>query len=307
MDGAEKSKIINQYQLHLQVEKLMSPGTVLIYINAAQTFLEYCILNYEKLALPNTWNIKELGKRELEYFLQHQIEMEQWQHSTVVTNLSGIRSFYDFMYETKYIANDPFKNFTLPRKLTELKTINIRIDQIKLLFKNTIPTTFLGIQEQLMLEFSYGLGLSILQIINITDTETDKEKQTLKLKFSNKTTNEYPLSLNAVEIIDNYMNRLNDINAKTKFWVNQNSKPLSENQLQKILANYLLKNDLPALSAQELKDLSSLHFSKEGADMRSIQSLRGSKSLRRLQSLKSKNFNHLQEMFKKSHIRNNDA
>ena len=55
--------------------------------------------------------------------------------------------------------------------------------------------------------------------------------------------------------------------------------------------------ELPSINANELRDLSVQHFSKEGADMRSLQTLRQVKQLRRLQALKESDFDRLTKKF----------
>jgi site-specific recombinase XerD len=74
--------------------------------------------------------------------------------------------------------------------------------------------------------------------------------------------------------------------------------------LQNLLNKYFEAHDLPAINANELRDLSVQHFSQEGADIRSLQALRQFKQLRRLQSLNEPDFSHLQKSFKQKHLRN---
>ena len=74
-------------------------------------------------------------------------------------------------------------------------------------------------------------------------------------------------------------------------------------QLQIILNKYFEDHELPYINANELRDLSVQHFSKEGADMRSLQTLRQVKQLRRLQALKESDFDRLQRSFRERHSR----
>ena len=69
------------------------------------------------------------------------------------------------------------------------------------------------------------------------------------------------------------------------------------------LNKYFEAHDLPAINANELRDLSVQHFSQEGADVRSLQALRQFKQLRRLQSLNESDFSNLQKSFKQKHLR----
>ena len=77
---------------------------------------------------------------------------------------------------------------------------------------------------------------------------------------------------------------------------------------QRALVEWMLQvarpSHKPSINANELRDLSVHHFSQKGADIRSLQSLRQSKQLRRLQSLNETDFNQLQKKFKNKHLRN---
>ncbi len=74
--------------------------------------------------------------------------------------------------------------------------------------------------------------------------------------------------------------------------------------MQNLLNKYLSQHKLPQIGANELRDLSVQHFSGKGADVRSLQTLRHVKQLRRLQSLKDTSFGDLQKKFRQKHLRN---
>ncbi len=97
---------------------------------------------------------------------------------------------------------------------------------------------------------------------------------------------------------------IDSIEGRNTFWINENAKELSLSQLQNLLNKLFEASDLPPINANELRDLSVHHFSQKGADIRSLQSLRQSKQLRRLQSLNETDFNQLQKKFKNKHLRN---
>ena len=80
--------------------------------------------------------------------------------------------------------------------------------------------------------------------------------------------------------------------------INKNAKELNSSQLQNLLNKIFEDSDLTSINANELRDLSVHHFSQKGADVRSLQALRQSKQLRRLQSLNEADFNQLQKIFK---------
>jgi len=160
-----------------------------------------------------------------------------------------------------------------------------------------------GYQQRLLLELIYGLGMSLTKIVNIKSATPELDEGRVRLYFQNSRYRDYPFSQPALNILKSYLKLIDSIEGHNTFWINKNAKALSTTQLQNLLNKYFEAHDLPAINANELRDLSVQHFSQEGADIRSLQALRQFKQLRRLQSLNEPDFSHLQKSFKQKHLR----
>jgi integrase/recombinase XerC len=304
MNEAECTKIMSLYESHLQVKKLSSPGTVRLYLHSIQMFIRFCNKFQQDLVLPDQWEIHNIGVRELEAFLQHQMDIKKWQRSTLVTCVSGIKSFLEFLTESQHLGNNPIQHFKLPRELTEIGQQRFDVEQINQLFQNTTHNSLKGYQQRLLLELIYGLGMSLLKIVNISSAVPELDDGRVRFYFKNSRFRDFPFSPSALKVLKSYLKLIDSIEGHTAFWVNHKAKTLSAGQLQNLLNKYFESNDLPAINANELRDLSVQHFSQEGADVRSLQALRQFKQLRRLQSLSKSDFRHLQRKFKQKHVRN---
>ena len=303
MDESEYTKIMGLYESHLQVKKLSSSGTVRLYLHSVQMFMGFCEKFQQKLALPNYWEIADVGLRELEAFLKYQIDIKHWKRSTLVTCVSGVKGFLDYLTESQYISSNPIQHFKLPRDLSEIGQQRFDVTQINELFKYTTVATLHGYQQRLLMELIYGLGMSLVKIVNIKSAIPELDEGRVRLYFQNSRYRDYPFSKPALKILKSYLKLIDSIEGHSAFWINQNAKELSSTQLQNLLNKYFENHDLPAIKANELRDLSVQHFSQEGADVRSLQALRQFKQLRRLQSLNEPDFSHLQKSFKHKHIR----
>ena len=167
MEEAEYIKIIELYESHLQVKKLNSPGTVRLYLHSVNIFIRYCEKFKQNLVLPEQWEIADVGLRELEAFLKYQIDIKRWKRSTLVTCISGVKSFLDYLTETHYILSNPIQHFKLPRDISEIGKQRFDVKQINKLFHAPKKTTLEGCQQRLLLELIYGLGMSLSKIANI--------------------------------------------------------------------------------------------------------------------------------------------
>ena len=303
MDEAEYTKIMGLYESHLQVKKLSSSGTVRLYLHSVQVFIKYCNKFQQQLALPEQWEIADVGLRELESFLKHQIDIKHWKRSTLVTCVSGVKGFLAYLTESQLISSNPIQHFKLPRDLSEIGQQRFDVQQINQLFQYTTKTSLTGYQQRLLMELIYGLGMSLAKIVNIKSAIPELDEGRVRLYFQNSRYRDYPFSQPALKVLKSYLKLIDSIEGHNAFWINKNAKTLSSNQLQNLLNKYFETYDLPAINANELRDLSVQHFSQEGADVRSLQALRQFKQLRRLQSLNDSDFSHLQNSFKQKHLR----
>lgn len=304
MEEAEYNKIIELYESHLQVKKLSSSGTVRLYLHSVNIFIRYCEKFKQNLVLPEQWEIADVGLRELEAFLKYQIDFKHWKRSTLVTCISGVKSFLDYLTETHYISSNPIQHFKLPRDISEIGKQRFDVKQINKLFHAPKKTTLKGCQQRLLLELIYGLGMSLVKIVNIKTAIPELDDGSVRLYFRNSKYRDYPFSQGALNVLKSYLKMIDSIEGRNTFWINENAKELSLSQLQNLLNKLFEASDLPPINANELRDLSVHHFSQKGADIRSLQSLRQSKQLRRLQSLNETDFNQLQKKFKNKHLRN---
>ena len=304
MDEAEYTKIMGLYESHMQVKKLSSSGTIRLYLHSVQMFIRFCEKFQQQLALPEHWEIADLGLRELESFLKHQIDIKHWKRSTLVTCVSGIKGFLAYLTESQLIPSNPIQHFKLPRDLSEIGQQRFDVKQINELFQYSTESSLKGYQQRLLLELIYGLGMSLTKIVNIKSATPELDEGLVRLYFQNSRYRDYPFSQPALNILKSYLKLIDSIEGRNTFWINKNAKALSTTQLQNLLNKYFEAHDLPAINANELRDLSVQHFSQEGADIRSLQALRQFKQLRRLQSLNEPDFSHLQKSFKQKHLRN---
>ena len=302
MDKAELDKIMGLYKSHLQVKKLLAPDTISLYLNAIKLFASFCKKFHKKLAIPDKWLIENLGVREIEAFMQYQINVLNWKRSTMVTCISGIKIFYQFLAESKNVKN-PIQHFKLPRDINDICQRSIEISKINEIFELSFEDSLQGHQQRLLLEFIYGLGMPLAKIIKIRSVIPELDEGQVRLYFDSKY-RDVPFSPVSIKVLKSYLKVIDNIGGEQSFWIDNKGRILTVAQLQNTLNKYFAQHKLPLISANELRDLSVQHFSGKGADVRSLQTLRHVKQLRRLQSLKDSSFEDLQKIFGQKHLRN---
>ena len=303
MDKAELDKIMVLYKSHLQVKKLLAPDTISLYLSSIKMFLCFCAKYHKKLAIPDKWLIENLGVREIEAFMQHQMNVLNWKRNTMVTCISGIKIFFQYLAESENVKN-PIQHFKLPRDINEICHKNIEINNINQLFELSFENSLQGHQQRLLLEFIYGLGMSLAKIIKIRSAIPELDEGQVRLYFQDSKYRDVPFSPTSIKVLKSYLKLIDNIDGDQLFWINDKGRILTTAQLKNLLNKYFVQQKLPPIGANELRDLSVKHFSRKGADIRSLQALRHVKQLRRLQSLKDTSFADLQNKFRQKHLRN---
>jgi len=303
MDKAELDKIMGLYKSHLQVKKLLAPDTISLYISSIKMFVSFCIKFHKKLSITDKWLIENLGVREIEAFMQHQMKVLNWKRSTMVTCISSIKNFYQFLAESENIKN-PIQHFKLPRDINEIGHQSIEISKINRLFQLSFEDSLQGHQQRLLLEYIYGLGMSLAKIIKIRSATPELDEGQVRLYFQDSKYRDVPFSPDSIKVLKSYLKLIDNIDGVQSFWINNKGSILTAAQLQNMLNKYFVQHKLPPISANELRDLSVQHFSGKGADVRSLQALRHVKQIRRLQSLINSNFGDLQKKIREKHMRN---
>ena len=303
MDKAELDKIMGLYKSHLQLKKLLASDTISLYLSSIKMFVSFCEKFNKKLAIPDKWLIENLGVREIEAFMKHQINVLNCKRSTLVTCISGIKIFYQYLSELENVKN-PIQHFKLSRNINEIGHLNIDISKINQLFELSFEESLQGHQQRLLLEFIYGLGMSLAKIIKIRSAIPELDEGQVRLYFQESKYRDVPFSPVSVKVLKMYLKLIDNIDRDQSFWINNKGKIMTTAQLQNMLNRYFVQHKLPPISANELRDLSVQHFSGKGADVRSLQALRHVKQLRRLQSLKDSSFGDLQKKIRQKHLRN---
>jgi Site-specific recombinase XerD len=89
---------------------MLAQNTISHYLSSIKLFVIFCDNFKNKLAIPDKWLLEDLGVREIEAFIQLHLNVLNWKRSTMVTCISGIKVFYQFLAVSKNNKN-PIQHF----------------------------------------------------------------------------------------------------------------------------------------------------------------------------------------------------
>lgn len=210
--------------------------------------------------------------------------------NSISRHLSSIKQFYDYLYETKYIALDPAVNLKTPKGEKKLPKYLSRDDVFKLIAaaKNIDETPRLSFIISLM----YATGLRVSELINLKKNvfQIQKDTQEVKpfffIKGKGQVERMLPLPHKIFAELKQYLIWLENFEKKRNFTSNDflfltNKGPITRQRVGQLLKLVACEANIDPslLSPHVLRHSFATHLLENGADLRVIQELLGHKDL----------------------------
>jgi len=295
------STIVGQYQLVLQVE--MRPNTARLYETAVLRFRDHCTTRSAELYLPEGWGWADVGVQAVERYLQQGRQELGWRENTAHAHLTAIRHFFRFLTRNGHLDRNPIQHYTRRKSSGTADSSIVQAEELAAKLQQLPTTTHEQLTAVLLLELTYGTGVSVAQLCRVANLESLPQSGSLRIHFSEGSPLERPLGAHALALLQHYLNARNRFakDQATAFWLDEAGKPLPAVALKKLLQAPLQELGFP--SANALRDAGLQHLAAAGADMRTLQNYRGLKRLQRVQDFKSPAFAELQDRLLTAHPR----
>ena len=130
--------------------------------------------------------------------------------------ISGIKSFYRFLFLDDYITTDPTELLESPKiglKLPEVLTVN-EINSILDTIDLTLPE---GQRNRAMLEVLYSCGLRVSELVSLRFTDVYFDEGFIKVEGKGSKQRLVPISETAIKEIKNYLYDRNHVAVKKGF------------------------------------------------------------------------------------------
>ena len=309
------STIVGQYQLVLQVE--MRPNTARLYETAVLRFRDHCTTRSAELYLPEGWGWADVGVQAVERYLQQGRQELGWRENTAHAHLTAIRHFFRFLTRNEHLDRNPIQHYTRRKSSGTADSSIVQAEELAAKLQQLPTTTHEQLTAVLLLELTYGTGVSVAQLCRVANLESLPQSGSLRIHFSERSPLERPLGAHALALLQRYLkvqrSAISDQLSvateppprnrppTTEFWMDEAGKPLPAVALKKLLQAPLQELGFP--SANALRDAGLQHLAAAGADMRTLQNYRGLKRLQRVQDFKSPAFAELQDRLLTAHPR----
>lgn len=262
--------IISRYKTYLRLEKALSANSIEAYL----TDLDKLIRFVESEGL----KFETVTYEDLQQFVAQLRDIGIHSRSQARI-ISGIKSFYRFLFLDEYITTDPTELLESPKiglKLPEVLTVN-EINNILDTIDLSLPE---GQRNRAMLEVLYSCGLRVSELTSLRFSDCYFDEGFIKVEGKGSKQRLVPISDTAIKEIKNYLPDRNLLTVKKGFedilFLSRRGTALSRIMVFHVIK---LQTELAGVkknvSPHTFRHSFATHLLEGGANLRAIQEMLG--------------------------------
>lgn len=283
---------------YLEYEKRYSPHTLTSYHTDLGQFAQY---------LQDTYQITDPAEAD------HAI-IRSWILTLVHKNLEArsvnrkiacLRSYYKFLLGQQRISANPMLRIKAPKVSKKLPAFVPEEPFNNFLDTFTFEDTFEGQRDRLILEFLYGTGMRLAELIGIAHEDVDLYAKTVRVQGKGNKARIIPLNDTLVHSIRQYLELKKSLfgnNNSERLLVTNKERPLYPKFVYRVAKKYIsLVTTSEHNSPHVLRHSFATHLLNNGADLNAIKDLLGHASLAATQVYTHNSIEKLKSIFEKAH------
>ena len=290
-------KQIKLFLEFLQNDKKLSNNTLQSY--------KRDILQYQTYIDKNKINYLKMDNKDVNDYLKS-LSKANKKTSTISRNLATMRAFYQFLIRTKKIKKDPTEGIHSPKAEKKVPSV-LTAKEVELLLEQPKNVDLKGIRDKAMLEIAYATGMRVTEIISLDIEDVNIEESYVTCNTGSKKRS-IPLGSISLQSLVDYMEKarpilIKDENDKALF-VNINGKRLTRQGFWKIVKYYKEQAHISKeITPHILRHSFATHLLRNGADLKSIQTMLGHSDISSTQVYMQFQNENLKDIYNKAHPR----
>jgi len=290
------SDLIDDYIVHLTVEKGLSQNTLVAYKRDLRKFSDYISLRTEM--------IDSVTKETLSSFLDD-LKAIGYKASSISRTISSVKGLYRYLIYEQLIDHDPTEHISSPKRWkTVPKALNLN-DIIALL--DTRPDNRFFLRDSAMLELMYSSGLRVSELINLKLSDIDFEAGFIKVMGKGSKERIVPLNERCKEKINYYIEQQRKDLLKGKqispfLFLSNRAKPMTRQRFWQSLKETGKRAGIK-VSPHMIRHSFATHLLEGGADLRALQKMLGHSDIATTQIYTKVTTERIRKEYKKHHPR----
>lgn len=304
-----ESPEVNDFLIHLEKERDVSPHTLKAYRRDLGELLEYLGRYYGE----REWSWAGIDRLAVRGFLAH-LSRRDLSKRSISRALSAVRSFYSWANRNEIVDANPARAVSSP-KLEKYLPGYLDRAQIDLLFQSAAlhaqDGKFTDVRNSAILELFYSTGMRLSELRGINRADLDLLSQQVKVRGKGKKERIIPVGDHASLALRNYESKRDELIVqgvkgadRIAFFLSNRGKRISLRAIQNAVTGFLDRIDEDAgLSTHSLRHTFATHLLDAGADLRAVQELLGHASISTTQIYTHTSVERLKDVYRKSHPR----
>lgn len=282
------------------------------YLKYNKNYSDKTIINYE-LDLKDYFNFlkvecldyKDITYNDLMPLFEH-FETNKLTNKSIRRHISSIKGFYKYLVNNEIVNSNPFIYVNLPKKEQKLPRYLTLSEMLSIFDKMEIKTNY-DLRDRLILELMYATGVRVSEVINIKVYDIDFYNNSIKVL--GKGSKERIVYYNEVvrDLLSKYMSIYDSLNKKNLeyLFLNQKGDKLTTKGISYIINQVIKKISFNKhITPHMLRHTFATHLLNNGCSVTTVQELLGHSSIGTTGIYTHVTFDHIKEVYYKTHPRN---
>ncbi len=256
----------------------------LIYLKSIKKHSDNTLISYhndlKELASVLDNNIIDINEEDIKKYLNYLYD-KSYNKNTISRKLSGVRSFYNYLYNHDIIKTNYFTDVHNPKKMRSLPHY-LKANEIDKVLDNTNEVTLYGERNKLIVELLYVTGLRVSELVNIKLKDIDKYNKSIKILGKGSKERIVYYEDNCSKLLNKYLNntrRKLDKNNSEYLLLNKFGNKLSTRMIRNILNNLTIGTSIEQIYPHMIRHTFATTMLNNGADLMTVKELLGHESI----------------------------
>ena len=264
----------NDFKMYLKVNKHLSNNSIESYMNDINKYIDFLKKKYD------VKNLLNITTDMIKKYIQT-LKKGGFESSSISRKISAIKAFHKHISDVLRI-NDCAKLIRKPKKEEKLPT-TLSIEEINMMFDTIKGSEPFDLRNRCMLEFLYGSGLRISELLDLTPQNIHIHSKELNVIGKGDKERIVPLSDMAIDAFNKWITK-GKPNFKTKpgnyLFINKSGDKLTRQGVWKLIKEIAKNAGIEKeISPHTLRHSFATHLLNNGFNLRYVQFLLGHKDI----------------------------
>ncbi len=263
---------LKEYLSLLKIEKNLSDNSISSYRTDLTKFILF--LKEKKIKDFNDVTYKIIT----DFFTK--LKEYELTSSSVSRYSSSLRGFFAYLFEQKYILENPTKNLTSTKLARNLPVV-LSFNEVENILEQPNIKNNLGIRDRAILELFYSSGLRVSELINLKIADLFFDDEVIRVLGKGNKQRIVPIGSSAIKWMTEYLTKVRPLfqkklKSENIIFISKRGTKLSRMAIWKIVRKYTEQANIQKdVHPHTFRHSFATHLLEGGADLRAVQEMLG--------------------------------